>query len=150
MICLEYLEVNGEVVLVFGCEYVGLINEELQCCQFYVYIFFDFEFGLLNLVVVVQVFIYEVCMVWLVVQGKLIKMEKFEFISMFNIELVMVDELEFYYVYLERMLIDIGFFDLEKLCYLMLWLWCLYGCSVISKLEMNILCGILIEIQKVV
>ena len=36
--CLEHLEANGEVALVFGREYAGLTNEELQRCQFHVHI----------------------------------------------------------------------------------------------------------------
>lgn len=59
------------------------------------------------------------------------------------------DELELYYAHLERTLIDIGFLDPEKPRHLMSRLRRLYGRSAISKLEMNILRGILTETQKV-
>lgn len=41
------------VVFVFGWENNGLINEELQQCYFYVCIFVNLDYSLLNLVVVV-------------------------------------------------------------------------------------------------
>lgn len=90
--CLEHLEANGEVALVFGREYAGLTNEELQRCQFHVHIPSDPEFGSLNLAAAVQVLTYEVRMAWLAAQGKPTKMEKFESTSMLNTELVTADE----------------------------------------------------------
>ncbi|ONN00100.1 tRNA (cytosine(32)/uridine(32)-2'-O)-methyltransferase TrmJ [Pseudomonas aeruginosa] len=147
--CLEHLEANGEVALVFGRKYAGLTNEELQRCQFHVHIPSDPEFGSLNLAAAVQVLTYEVRMAWLAAQGKPTKMEKFESTSMLNTELVTADELELYYAHLERTLIDIGFLDPEKPRHLMSRLRRLYGRSAISKLEMNILRGILTETQKV-
>lgn len=109
----------------------------------------DPEFGSLNLAAAVQVLTYEVRMAWLAAQGKPTKMEKFESTSMLNTELVTADELELYYAHLERTLIDIGFLDPEKPRHLMSRLRRLYGRSAISKLEMNILRGILTETQKV-
>ncbi|MFO5842697.1 TrmH family RNA methyltransferase, partial [Klebsiella pneumoniae] len=40
---MEHLEANGEVALVFGREYAGLTNEELQRCQFHVHIPSDLQ-----------------------------------------------------------------------------------------------------------
>lgn len=87
--------VNILVVLVFGCECVGLINEELQKCYYYVVIVVNLEYSLLNLVMVVQVIVYEVCMVWLVIQenGEQVEYEEMLYL--------LVDDLECFYGYLE-------------------------------------------------
>ena len=55
----------------FGREYAGLTNEELQRCHFHVHIPSDPEFSSLNLATAVQVLAYEVRMAWLAQQGRL-------------------------------------------------------------------------------
>ncbi len=67
---LEQVALGGEVALVFGREYAGLTNEELQRCQFHVHIPSDPEFGSLNLAAAVQVLTYEVRMAWLAAQAR--------------------------------------------------------------------------------
>jgi tRNA (cytidine32/uridine32-2'-O)-methyltransferase len=69
---------------------------------------------------------------------------------MLNTQLVTVEELELFYRHLEETLIDIRFLDPEKPRHLMSRLRRLYGRSAITKLEMNILRGVLTETQKVV
>ncbi|MNT98314.1 tRNA (cytidine/uridine-2'-O-)-methyltransferase TrmJ [compost metagenome] len=61
---------------------------------------------------------------------------------------VTAEELELFYGHLEQTLVAIGFLDPEKPRHLMSRLRRLYGRSGISKLEMNILRGILTETQK--
>jgi len=139
---------GGEVALVFGREYAGLTNEELQRCQFHVHIPSDPEFSSLNLAAAVQVLSYEVRMAWLATQGQPTKVEKFEATAMHSGQPVTMDELELFYGHLESTLIEIGFLDPEKPRHLMSRLRRLYGRSGISKLEMNILRGILTETQK--
>ncbi|MNM93804.1 tRNA (cytidine/uridine-2'-O-)-methyltransferase TrmJ [compost metagenome] len=143
------MEQGGEVALVFGREYAGLTNEELQRCQFHVHIPSNPEFSSLNLATAVQVLAYEVRMAWLAVQGQPTKVEKLETTAMLNSMPVTADELERFYAHLERTLVDIGFLDPEKPRHLMSRLRRLYGRSGVSKLEMNILRGILTETQKV-
>ncbi|ENA31714.1 MULTISPECIES: tRNA (cytosine(32)/uridine(32)-2'-O)-methyltransferase TrmJ [Pseudomonas] len=147
---LQHAEVGGEVALVFGREYAGLTNEELQRCNFHVHIPSDPEFGSLNLAAAVQVLVYEVRMAWLALQGQPTKMSKVESTAMLNTQLVTVEELELFYRHLEETLIDIRFLDPEKPRHLMSRLRRLYGRSAITKLEMNILRGVLTETQKVV
>ncbi|WP_256206555.1 tRNA (cytosine(32)/uridine(32)-2'-O)-methyltransferase TrmJ [Pseudomonas sp. BAY1663] len=139
---------GGEVALVFGREYAGLTNEELQRCQFHVHIPSDPEFSSLNLAAAVQVLSYEVRMAWLAAEGRPTKMEKLETTAMLDAQPVTMDELEHYFGHLEQTLVDIGFLDPEKPRHLMPRLRRLYGRSGISKLEMNILRGILTETQK--
>ncbi len=139
---------GGEVALVFGREYAGLTNEELQRCQYHVHIPSDPQFSSLNLAAAVQVLTYEVRMAWLAAEGRPTKVEKLETTAMLDARPVTVDELENYFGHLEQTLVDIGFLDPAKPRHLMPRLRRLYGRSGISKLEMNILRGILTETQK--
>lgn len=148
--CIEQVGQGGEVALVFGREYAGLTNEELQRCHFHVHIPSNPEFSSLNLAAAVQVLAYEVRMAWLAASGQPRKSEKLETTSMLNAQQVTADELEHYYGHLEQTLVDIGFLDPAKPRHLMPRLRRLYGRSGITRLEMNILRGILTETQKVV
>lgn len=99
---LEHIQQGGEVALVFGREYAGLTNEELQRCQFHVHIPANPEFSSLNLATAVQVLVYEVRMAWLAVQGQPTKQEKVESTAMLNSVPVTSDELERFYAHLGR------------------------------------------------
>jgi tRNA (cytidine32/uridine32-2'-O)-methyltransferase len=145
---LAQVEQGGEVALVFGREYAGLTNEELQRCHYHVHIPSDPAFGSLNLAAAVQVLVYEVRMAWLAAQNQPTKMNKVEATAMLNTQPVTVEELELYYEHLEQTLVEIGFLDPAKPRHLMSRLRRLYGRAGISKLEMNILRGILTETQK--
>ncbi len=146
--CIDQLRIGSEVALVFGREYAGLTNEELQRCHFHVHIPSDPEFSSLNLAAAVQVLTYEVRMAWLAAEGLPTKMAKVETTAMLDTQPVTMDELEHFYEQLEATLINIGFLDPLKPRHLMARLRRLYGRSGISKLEMNILRGILTETQK--
>ena len=148
LVCVEQAQREGEVALVFGREYAGLTNEELQRCQYHVHIPSDPDFSSLNLAAAVQVLAYEVRMSWLAANNQPSKHEKLETTSMLDAQSVTADELEHYYGHLEQTLVDIGFLDPQKPRHLMPRLRRLYGRSGISKLEMNILRGILTETQK--
>lgn len=146
--CLGQAGQGGEVALVFGREYAGLTNEELQRCQFHVHIPSNPDFSSLNLATAVQVLAYEVRMAWLAAQGLPTKQEKLETTAMLNAQSATMDEMELFYGHLESTLVEIGFLDPQKPRHLMSRLRRLYGRCGISKLEMNILRGILTETQK--
>ncbi|WP_220804947.1 tRNA (cytosine(32)/uridine(32)-2'-O)-methyltransferase TrmJ [Pseudomonas sp. NCCP-436] len=146
----EHAASGGEVALVFGREYAGLTNEELQRCQYHVHIPTDPGFSSLNLAAAVQVLVYEVRMAWLALQALPTKVEKLETTAMLNSQLATADELESFYGHLQRVLAMIGFLDPQKPRHLMARLRRLYGRSAVSKLEMNILRGILTETEKAV
>jgi TrmH family RNA methyltransferase len=146
--CLEQIEQAGEVALVFGREDSGLSNDELQRCHFHVHIPSDPEFSSLNLAMAVQVLTYEVRMAWLAAQGQPTKMAKLETHAEQSSLPVTADELERFFVHMESTLVQIGFHDPENPRHLMPRLRRLYGRNNISKLEMNILRGILTETQK--
>ena len=146
--CMDQIEQAGEVALVFGREDSGLSNDELQRCHFHVHIPSDPEFSSLNLATAVQVLTYEVRMAWLAAQGQPTKMAKLETHAEQSSLPVTADELERFYAHMESTLVQIGFHDPENPRHLMPRLRRLYGRSNISKLEMNILRGILTETQK--
>lgn len=148
-VALRQLEQGGDVALVFGREYAGLTNDELQRCQYHVHIPTNPDFSSLNLAAAVQVLAYEVRMAWLAHEGLPSKQEKVETTAILNTQLATTDEMERYYEHLEQTLAEIGFLDPEKPRHLMSRLRRLYGRSEVSKLEMNILRGILTETQKV-
>lgn len=134
----------------FGREYAGLTNEELQRCQYHVHIPSNPEFSSLNLAAAVQVLAYEVRMAWLTASSLPTKVEKLESTAMLNAQAATADELESFYDHLRRVLVMIGFLDPQKPRHLMTRLRRLYGRSAVSKLEMNILRGILTETEKAV
>ncbi|WP_339487511.1 tRNA (cytosine(32)/uridine(32)-2'-O)-methyltransferase TrmJ [Pseudomonas sp. EL_65y_Pfl2_R95] len=145
--CEQALE-GADVALVFGREYAGLTNEELQRCQFHVHIPSDPEFSSLNLAAAVQVLAYEVRMAWLAAQNQPTKVAKLETTAMLNTQMVTADELESFYAHLQKALEEIGFLDPENPRHLMSRLRRLYGRNNISRAEMNILRGILTETLK--
>ena len=147
--CMEQIDQGCEVALVFGREDSGLTNDELQRCHFHVHIPSAPEFSSLNLATAVQVLTYEVRMAWLAAQGQPTKMAKLETHAEQSSLPVTADELERFYTHLESTLVQIGFHDPDNPRHLMSRLRRLYGRSNISKLEMNILRGILTETQKV-
>ena len=144
----EQAQQGSEVALVFGREYAGLTNEELQQCHFHVHIPSDPTFSSLNLAAAVQVLAYEVRMAWLAVQNQPTKTLKLEATAIQSSQPVTADELESFYTHLEQALVEIRFLDPAKPRHLMSRLRRLYGRSAVSKLEMNILRGILTETIK--
>ncbi|MEB0006329.1 tRNA (cytosine(32)/uridine(32)-2'-O)-methyltransferase TrmJ [Pseudomonas sp. RTB3] len=140
---------GAEVALVFGREYAGLTNEELQRCHYHIHIPSDPEFSSLNLAAAVQVLAYEVRMSWLAAQGQPTKVEKVEVASARSVEEVTMDEMELFYGHLQSTLVDIGFLDTENPRHLMARLRRLFGRRAVYRSEMNILRGILTETQKV-
>lgn len=141
----EQAQQGAQVALVFGREYAGLTNEELQRCHFHVHIPSDPAFSSLNLAAAVQVLAYEVRMAWLATAGQAVKQAP---VVEPDEEPVTADELESFYRHLEQALVEIRFLDPAKPRHLMSRLRRLYGRSEVSKLEMNILRGILTETIK--
>ncbi|MEN0105830.1 MAG: tRNA (cytosine(32)/uridine(32)-2'-O)-methyltransferase TrmJ [Pseudomonas sp.] len=136
---------GGEVALVFGREYAGLTNEELQRCHYHVHIPSNPEFSSLNLAAAVQVLCYEVRVAWLAAQEQDAQPSE---AAPAGEPLSTMDELERFYGHLESTLVQIGFLDPENPRHLMSRLRRLFARSAVSQSEMNILRGILTETQK--
>ncbi len=133
---------GADVALVFGREYAGLTNEELQCCHFHVHIPASPDYGSLNLAAAVQVLAYEVRMAWRAVSRQPAAEVNAEDRP------VTADELEHYYRHLEQTLVDIGFLDPQRPGHLMARLRRLYSRTDLRRAEMNILRGILTETRR--
>lgn len=139
---------EAEVAVVFGREYAGLTNEELQRCQYHIHIPSDPEFSSLNLATAVQVLTYELRMAWLKETQQPTHMPEVEATGMLGTAPATHDSLELFYEHLEQTLIDIDFLDPEKPRHLMARLRRIFGRSQLKKSEVNILRGILTETQK--
>lgn len=137
-----------QVALVFGREHAGLTNTELQRCDYHVHIPADDNFSSLNVAAAVQVLSYELRMAWLQAQQQPTKMQKQETTLEENNLACTHEELEQFYQHLEKTLIAINFLDPSKPRHLMTRLRRLYNRTQITKLEMNILRGILTETLK--
>lgn len=147
---IEAVQQHNQVALVFGREYAGLTNEELQRCHYHVHIPSDENFSSLNLAAAVQVLTYETRMAWLSAIKHPTKMQKQEATLEENKLPCTNDELEQFYQHLEQTLTSINFLDPTRPRHLMSRLRRLYGKAHVTKLEMNILRGILTKTDYVV
>ncbi|MFD1259982.1 tRNA (cytosine(32)/uridine(32)-2'-O)-methyltransferase TrmJ [Entomomonas asaccharolytica] len=145
---IETTQQQQQVALVFGREHAGLTNEELQRCDYHVHIPADDSFSSLNVAAAVQVLTYELRMAWLQAQKQPTKMQKQETTLQQNNLPCTHEELELFYQHLEKTLIAVNFLDPNRPRHLMTRLRRLYNRAQITKLEMNILRGILTETLK--
>ena len=148
--CLQTYQADheAEVALVFGREYAGLTNGELQRCQYHIHIPSDPEFSSLNLATAVQVLTYEVRMARLKETQQPTHMPEVEATGMLGSAPATHDSLELFYQHLQQTLVDIDFLDPQKPRHHMARLRRIFGRSQLKKSEVNILRGILTETQK--
>lgn len=139
---------QADIALVFGREYAGLTNTELQRCQYHIHIPADPEFSSLNLATAVQVLTYEMRMAWLKETQQPTRMLEVEATGMLGAAPATHESLELFYEHLQQTLIEIDFLDPAKPRHLMARLRRIYGRSQLKKSEVNILRGILTETQK--
>jgi len=144
------LEQHHPVALVFGREHAGLTNEELERCHYHVHIPANENFSSLNVAAAVQILSYEIRMAYLDWKQQPTKMHKQETTLDHHNLPCSNDELAQFYHHLEQTLINIQFLDPEKPRHLMTRLRRLYGKAQVTKLEMNILRGILTETNKAI
>jgi tRNA (cytidine32/uridine32-2'-O)-methyltransferase len=129
---------KGPVALVFGRENNGLTNEELQLCHFHVCIPANPEYSSLNLAAAVQTLCYEIRMGFLA-------QETFPEVAQ---EYPLSDDLERFYVHLEKTLADTGFIVKNHPGVVMTKLRRLVNRARPESSELNILRGILSAIDK--
>jgi TrmH family RNA methyltransferase len=134
---------EGAVALVFGAERTGLTNEELDLCQFVVTIPADPAFSSLNLAAAVQVLTYEVYRA-----AKAQSSTPSQADTSSRTRLATNTELQNYYEHLERVLVAIQFLDPDNPRKLMRRLTRLYNRAMPDANEINILRGILTEVER--
>lgn len=132
-------ESRHKIALVFGRECSGLTNEELQLAQYHVQIPTCEYFSSLNLAQAVQVLCYEIR---IATGGDIDRGSEAEYPS--------AKMLEVFYQHLEQVLIDIGFIDAERPMHQMQKLRRLFARGRLEASEVQLLRGILAEVQKAV
>ena len=134
---------SAQVALVFGREDSGLNNEELQLCHFHVQIPASPEYSSLNLAAAVMVLCYEIRRAVLRDEEADDKAEE----EYWDQERATVEQVKYFYEHLERVLVEIDFHDPDNPRQLMQRMRRLFGRVRIDAMEMNILRGILTNIE---
>ena len=137
------LTASGEVALVFGNETAGLSNAEVQRCQRTVFIPANPEYTSLNLGSAVQLLCYELRLAAFAGSPPVIT-KAIPFAS----PLATHDDIERFYVHLERIMVATEFLDPQQPKRLMPKLRRLFGRSELERDEINILRGILDAVDK--
>lgn len=132
-----------QIALLFGCEQSGLSNEALEKCHYQITIPADPVYASLNLAQAVQIAAYELRMAWLEGGQRLAVVHSEE-----QMERATSEEIGSYFQHLEETLTEIQFLDPNKPGFLMRHLRRLYHKSDLTKVELNILRGMLRSIQK--
>ncbi len=132
---------EAPVALLFGRERVGLTNDELQKCHYHVAIPANPEYSSLNLAMAVQILAYEARVAWL---DSLHASEVQHAESPYPL----VDDLERFYLHLEKVLLQTGFIRKAHPGQVMNKLRRLFARARPETQELNILRGILTSIDK--
>ncbi|WP_074019848.1 tRNA (cytosine(32)/uridine(32)-2'-O)-methyltransferase TrmJ [Xenorhabdus thuongxuanensis] len=142
--CVETVS-HSPVAIVFGRERVGLTNEELQKCNYHLYIPTNPEYGSLNLAMAVQLVSYEIRMAYLATQEQLeeaISPEHEE------VEYPPIEDMERFYQHFEQVLKESGFIREAHPGQIMNKLRRFYTRARPETQELNILRGILTSMEK--
>ncbi len=135
---------HSPVAIVFGRERVGLTNEELQKCNYHLYIPTNPEYGSLNLAMAVQLVSYEIRMAYLAAQEQLKEVTSPEH----EVEYPPAEDMERFYQHLEQVLKESGFIRKAHPGQIMNKLRRLYTRARPETQELNILRGILTSMEK--
>ncbi len=134
---------QAEVAIVFGREDAGLNNEELQQCHFHVQIPADDDYSSLNLAAAVMVLSYEIRKAALKLADQSDRKED----EYWDQAKATGDQVEHFYDHLERVMVAINFHDPGNPRQLMQRMRRLFGRIRIDVMELNILRGILTNIE---
>lgn len=129
---------HSHIAVVFGREQSGLTNEELQRCHFHIQIPSHSEYSSLNLAAAVQVIAYELYIAFI---------EKEETDMVWDYPYAQDKELQGFYNHLEQVLIQLAFLNPKAPRQLMARLQRLFQRARLDVMEVNILRGILKEIE---
>ncbi|HAJ75257.1 MAG TPA: tRNA (cytosine(32)/uridine(32)-2'-O)-methyltransferase TrmJ [Gammaproteobacteria bacterium] len=134
---------KNRVALVFGREDAGLNNEELQLCHYHVQIPTDEGYSSLNLAAAVMVICYELRKAALSDNGRLNPEED----ELWDQAKATGEQVEHFYEHLQRVMIAIDFHDPDNPRQLMQRMRRLFSRIRIDVMEINILRGILSNIE---
>lgn len=127
-----------QTAILFGREQSGLTNEELHRCHFHVQIPANPEYSSLNIAAAVQVIAYELY------QASLTENMPIEW----DYQLASTNELDGFYLHLEKVLVELEFLNPKAPRQLMTRLRRLFSRAKPDVMEINILRGILGSMQK--
>lgn len=130
---------TSQVALVFGREHAGLTNEELLHCNYHVMIPSNPDYSSLNLSQAVQIIAYELRMKWLSLGRESVSQSE---------ELATVDQVERFYTHLKEVLVSIDFLKISNPVKLVQRLRRMFNRIKLEANEVNILRGILSNIQR--
>ena len=134
---------TNKIALVFGREDAGLNNNELQLCHFHLQIPANENYSSLNLATAVMVICYEIRKA-LLIHSEIEEVAEDEF---WDQEKATGEQVEQFYDHLERVMVAIDFHDPENPRQLMQRMRRLFNRIRIDVMEMNILRGILTNIE---
>ncbi len=129
---------GGEVAIVFGREHAGLTNDELLHCNYHINIPSHPEFSSLNLAQAVQIIAYELRMRLLSPDAE---------VETSHVDLATSETVEQFYTHLREVLIEIDFLKPSNPKKLMQRLRRMFNRTKLEAIEVNILRGILTNMQ---
>lgn len=130
---------NTQVAIVFGREHSGLTNEELLKCHYHIHIPSNPEYSSLNLAQAVQIIAYELRMNLLAPKAE---------VSLRQEEYAAADEIEQFYEHLRDVFLEINFLKEANPRRLMQRVRRLFNRVQLERMEVNLLRGMLSQIQK--
>jgi tRNA (cytidine32/uridine32-2'-O)-methyltransferase len=136
----------NEIAIVFGRESSGLSNEELQLCHYHLHIPTNPEFSSLNIAAAVQIVAYEIMQTY---RAKVDAATTCSNIELYD-ALATNEEMRLFYEHFAQVLIAIGYLDPKHPKKLMPRLRRLFNRIHLEHLEVNMLRGVLADIQKII
>ncbi|CAM3054855.1 methyltransferase [Legionella steigerwaltii] len=130
---------NTQIAIVFGREHAGLTNEELLKCHYHIHIPSNPEYASLNLAQAVQIVAYELRMKLLAPKAE---------VALRQDEYATADEIEQFYEHLKKVFIEIQFLKASNPRRLMQRVRRLFNRVNLEKMEVNLLRGMLSQVQK--
>lgn len=130
---------NTQIAIVFGREHAGLTNEELLKCHYHIHIPSNPEYGSLNLAQAVQIIAYELRMKLLAPKAE---------VALRQDEYAAADDIEKFYEHLREVFIEIQFLKASNPRRLMQRMRRLFNRVNLEKMEVNLLRGMLSQVQK--
>ncbi|MCW8469065.1 tRNA (cytosine(32)/uridine(32)-2'-O)-methyltransferase TrmJ [Fluoribacter gormanii] len=130
---------DTQIAIVFGREHAGLTNEELLKCHYHIHIPSNPEYSSLNLAQAVQIVAYELRMKLLAPKAE---------VALRQDEYATADEIEQFYEHLRDVFIEIQFLKASNPRRLMQRVRRLFNRVNLEKMEVNLLRGMLSQVQK--